>query len=178
MSELSTLARPYAEAVFKRALETDRLGHWSEMLEFLSLAMRDKELAWAAVNPNVSKEDLLRLIMEVGKGYLDEEGRNFVKLLVENDKITLVDQIRDLYEQLRAEHEGMLDVEVRTAYALTKENEKKLSSALEQKFGKKIRLHVVKDDSLIGGVQIKAGDKVIDGSVRGQLERMAKRLFS
>ncbi|HHJ39070.1 MAG: ATP synthase subunit delta [Methylothermaceae bacteria B42] len=178
MSELSTLARPYAEAVFKLALESGKLDHWSEMLEFLSLAMQDKELAWAAVNPNVSKEDLLRLILDVGKGYLDKEGQNFVKLLVENDKITLIDQIRELYEQFRAEHEGLLDVEVRTAYALSKENEKKLSAALEKKFGKKVRFHVIKDNSLIGGVQIKAGDKVIDGSVRGQLERLAKRLFS
>lgn len=176
MSELKTLARPYAEAVFNHAQETGRIDQWSRMLEFLATAMADKELAWAAVNPKVGDQAFLRLILEVGKGYLDQEGENFVKLLVHYHRITLVDQIRQLFEQYRIEHEGYVDVNVITAYSMSEEDRASLVAALEKNLGRKIRLTSREDRDLIGGVVIRAGDKVIDGSVRGQLERLAKRL--
>ncbi len=176
--ELKTLARPYAEAVFDQARETGKIEQWSRMLEFLATAMADKALAWAAVNPKVGEQAFLRLILEIGKGYLDQEGENFVKLLVQNDRITLVDQIRELFEQYRIEHEGYVDVSVITAYPLSEEDQASLVAALEKNLGKKVRLTSREDRDLIGGVVIQAGDKVIDGSVRGQLERLAKRLKS
>ncbi len=178
MSELTTLARPYAEAVFKLALEKGALQKWSQMLEFLAVAMSDKELAWMAQNPNVPKEDFLRVLLEVGKGYLDKEGENFVRLLVHNGRIGLLPQIRDLFESYRAEHEGYVDVEVVTAFPLSDEDKETLISALEKNLGKKVHLQALQDRGLIGGVIIRAGDKVIDGSIKGRLERMAKRLYS
>lgn len=176
MSELKTLARPYAQSVFDQAKETGRIDQWSRMLEFLATAMADKELARAAVNPKVDRLAFLRLILEVGKGYLDQEGENFVKLLVRNNRITLVGQIRELFEQYRIEHEGYIDVDVITAYPLNEEDRASLVAALEKNLGKKIRLTSREDRDLIGGVVIQAGDKVIDGSVRGQLERLARSL--
>ncbi len=178
MSELTTLARPYAEAVFKLALEKGNLEQWSRTLEFLATAMGDKELAWMAQNPNVPKGEFLRVLFDVGKGYLDKGGENFIRLLVHNGRIDLVGQIRELFESYRAGHEGYVDVKVTTAYPLTEEDQEKLISALEKHLGKKVHLQVDQDRGLIGGVIIRAGDKVIDGSVRGRLERMAKRLYS
>lgn len=178
MSEFSTLARPYAEAVFKHALESGKLDHWAEILEFLALAVQDPELAKVVANPKVEKSKLLSLMAEIGKGVLDQEGLNFVRLLIDNDRINLIGEIRRLYHQLQAMHEGVLDVEVTTAFDLSKDNEQALMAALQKKFGKEIRLHIQQERDLIGGVVIKAGDKVIDGSVRGQLECLSKRLFS
>lgn len=174
--ELKTLARPYAEAVFKQALETDRIAQWSRMLEFLATAMADKELAWAAVNPKIESQTFLRLILEIGKGYLDQEGENFVKLLVHNRRITLAGQIRQLFEQYRLEHEGYVEVKVVSAFPLREEDTAALTSALEKNLRRRVRLEVQENKDLIGGVVIQAGDKVIDGSVRGQLERLAKTL--
>ncbi|GAB4357349.1 MAG: F0F1 ATP synthase subunit delta [Methylohalobius crimeensis] len=176
MSELKTLARPYAEAVFEQAREAGTIEQWSRMLEFLTLAMKDEELAWAAVNPKVEKEAFERLLLDIGKGYLDREGENFVKLLVHNNRIALVDPIRDLFEQYRTEHEGYAEVQVVSAYPLAEEDRAALTAALEKKLGKKIRLDARHNQALIGGIVIQAGDKVIDGSVKGQLERLAKRL--
>ncbi|HEB77977.1 MAG TPA: F0F1 ATP synthase subunit delta [Methylothermaceae bacterium] len=178
MTELVTLARPYAEAVFKRALESDRLDEWSKMLDFLATAMADRELAAMAVDPNVKRETLLRILLDIGKGYLDKEGENFVRILVLNGRVTLLPQIRELFERYLAEHQDIIDVEVTTAYPLTEEDQARLVQALQRNLGKRVRLDVKEDHQLIGGVRIRAGDKVMDGSVRGQLERLAKRLYS
>ena len=178
MSELTTLARPYAEAVFKLAVEKGTLQKWSTMLEFLAVAMSDRELSWMAQNPNVPKEEFIRVLLDVGKGYIDREGENFIRLLVHNGRINLVPQIKDLFESYRAEKEGYVDVEVTTAYPLSEQDREKLISSLEASLGKKIRLQEELDRGLIGGVIIRAGDKVIDGSLQGRLERMAKRLYS
>ncbi|BCX88412.1 F-type H+-transporting ATPase subunit delta [Methylomarinovum tepidoasis] len=178
MSEPITLARPYAEAAFKHALESGRLEQWSKMLAFLAAALSDPELVALAQNPKIGKERFLQILLDIGKGYLDAEGQNFVKLLVHNDRITLAPQIHELFERYRAEHEGIVDVEVRTAYPLEAEDQAKLTRALEKALGRKIRLQLAEDRDLIGGVVIRAGDKVIDGSVRGRLERLAKRLYS
>lgn len=177
MSELKTLARPYAEAVFELAKESGTIDQWSKRLEFLAIVMADREIAWAAVNPKIPRQTFLRLILEIGKEYLDREGENFVKLLVQNQRIALVGQIRELFEQYRAAHEGCVDVKVTTAYPLDEQDRTHLIAALARRLGKEnIRLSIEEDKDLIGGVVIRVGDKVIDGSVRGQLERLAKRL--
>lgn len=178
MSELTTLARPYAEAVFKHALNTGHLDKWSRVLEFLATAMADEELADAAKNPLIKKEKFQQLLLDIGKGILDAEGENLTKILVQNGRITLAGQIRDLFERKRSEYEGYVDVNVTTAYPLNEEDREMLTENLEKYLGKQVRLKVDQDRGLIGGLIIRAGDKVIDGSVRGRLERLAKRLYS
>jgi F-type H+-transporting ATPase subunit delta len=176
--ELRTLARPYAKAIFELAKASGKIAHWSRMLEFLATVMAEKEMARAAVNPKLDAQTFLRLLLELGKGYLDQEGENFVKLLVLNRRITLVNQIRQLFEEYRAEYEGVAEAKVTSAYPLREEDLKALTSALEKQLNKQIRLSLAEDRTLIGGVVIRVGDKVIDGSVRGQLERLAKRLMA
>jgi F-type H+-transporting ATPase subunit delta len=176
MSELATLARPYAEAVFKRAVESNAAAKWSDTLSFLAVVTADKDVAALMRNPKVDKQSLTRLLLDICAGQVDNEGENLVKLLVDNGRLPLVPFIRDLYEQHRAEKEGYVDVEVRTAYSMTKEEQKQLTKTLQKTLNKKPHLKIVVDASLLGGFIARAGDKVIDGSVKGQLQQLAKRL--
>lgn len=176
MSELATLARPYAAAVFKRSLETGTTEKWSKSLAFISVVLNDKEISAAVNNPKVSKERLSALILDICQGQVDEEGANFLKLLVQNNRLTLAPTIAGLFEALKAESEGYVDVEVATAYAFSKEEKQSFTSTLEKTLSKKVHMNVTVDKSLIGGVLVRAGDRVIDGSVKGQFQQLAKRL--
>ena len=176
MSELSTLARPYAEAVFKRAIESKSITDWSEVLVFLSVVMQDKEMVAIIANPKVSQEQLTSLLLDICQEQLKQEGVNFLKLLIENDRLMLAPQISKLYESFKAEHEGYVDVEVISAYALSKEEQNKFATTLKKILNKKIHITTSIDKSLIGGFLAKAGDKVIDGSIKGQLQQLAKIL--
>lgn len=176
MSELATLARPYAVAVFKRSSETGTTEKWSKSLAFISAALKDKEISSVVANPKVSRERLSALILDICQGQVDEEGANFLKLLVQNNRLTLAPTIAELFEALKAESEGYVDVEVATAYAFSKEEQQSFTSTLEKTLSKKVHMNVVVDKSLIGGVLVRAGDRVIDGSIKGQLQQLAKRL--
>ncbi len=176
MSELSTLARPYAEAVFKIAVESKSTSDWSETLEFLSAVMQDKEMTAIVANPKVSQEQLTTLILDICQEQLNEQGVNFVKLLVQNDRLILAPQISELFEAYKAEHEGYIDVEITSAFALTKDEQKKFATTLKKQLGKDVLITTSIDNALIGGFIAKAGDKVIDGSVKGQLQQLAKKL--
>ncbi len=176
MSELVTLARPYAEAAFKRAKETDAIAKWSDTLTFLSVVMQDKQIATIVDNPKVASEKIQSLLLDICQGQLDGETENFVKLLVQNKRLCLAPNVAELFEQFRAEHEGYIDVDVLTAFAFSAEEQKKFTATLENLLKKKVRANVVLDKSLIGGVIVRAGDRVIDGSVKGQLQHMHKAL--
>jgi len=176
MSELSTLARPYAEAVFKIAVESKSTSEWSEMLGFLSVVMQDQEMVAIVANPKVSQEQLTGLVLDICQDQLKEQGVSLAKLLVENDRLILAPQISELFEAYKAEHEGYVDVEITSAYALTKEEQKSFSTTLKKQLGKDVQITTSIDKSLIGGYLAKAGDKVIDGSVKGQLQQLAKKL--
>ncbi len=176
MSELATLARPYASAVFKRAKETDSTEKWSKSLAFMSAVLSDEEISVLVDNPKVSNERLSALMLDICQGQVDEEGANFLKLLVQNNRLALAPAIAKIFEEYKAESEGYVDVEVTTAYAFSKEEKQSFTSALEKTLSKKVHMNVTVDKSLIGGVLVRAGDRVIDGSIRGQLQQLAKRL--
>lgn len=176
MSELSTLARPYAAAVFKRASESGTAEQWSQMLGFIAEVVKDKDISAIIENPKVSQERLIQLLLDICQGQFNSEAENFLKLLVQNDRLTLAPQISKLYEAHKAEAEGYVDVDVATAYAFTKEEQKKFTSALEKTLAKKVRISASVDKSLIGGFLAKAGDRVIDGSIKGRLQQMQKTL--
>lgn len=176
MSEIATLARPYAEAVFKRAKETGAAGKWSEMLRFLSVVMQDKDIAAASNNPKISRQRLTELLLDICADRVNEEGVNFIKLLVQNGRLSLVSHIAKLYEQYKADDEGYVDVDVLTAFSFNDEQQKQFTETLEKTLNKKVHMNVAVDKSLIGGVLIRAGDRVIDGSIKGQLQQLAKRL--
>ncbi len=176
MSELATLARPYAVAVFKRAKETGTSQEWSETLAFLSTAIQDADLSAIINNPKISEDRLVKLMQEICQDQVKGEGFNFLKLLIENSRLDLAPQIAELFESYKAEDEGYVDVDVITAYALTKAEEQKFASSLKKQLNKEVNIHASVDSSLIGGFLVRAGDSVIDGSISGQLQQLAKRI--
>jgi F-type H+-transporting ATPase subunit delta len=177
MSELATLARPYAVAAYKRAKETASTAHWSEALAFIAALMQDQRMAQAAANPKAKKEQFIQAFLDLCEGKLDAEGENFVRLLVANRRLGLTKQISEQFEQYRAEEEGYVEVSVFAAYPLADEERDQLSEMLQKTLDKQPRLTVQIDESLIGGVLIRAGDRVIDASLRGQIQRLAKTLY-
>ncbi len=176
MSELATLARPYAAAVFKRAQEVKNAEKWSDSLAFISAVLSDEAIYDIVKNPKVDKARALELILDICKEQVHDEAENFLKLLADNDRLTLAPIIASLFEELKAEHEGYVDAEVVTAYPFSTDEEKKFSSKLEKLLKKKVHISKSVDKSLIGGFFVRVGDKVIDGSVKGQLQQLAKRL--
>ncbi len=175
MAERLTLARPYAEAVFKLAQDDKDLAGWSSVLKTLALVAADDRMKQIFSNPQASDEAVFGLIVDI-VGKLDAKPENFVRVLLENSRLALLPEISSLYETHRAEAEASLEVEVISAIKLDSEQEKSLASALEKKLGKKINLTSAVDESLIGGIVIHAGDLVIDGSVKGHLGDLASQL--
>jgi len=174
--EKTTIARPYAEAVFSRARDGDSLGHWSEMLGLLAAVVQDEQVATLIENPDVSRERCAELMLEIGGDQLTDEGRNLVRLLAANRRLTVLPEIRALFEERYAESQGTLDVHVTSAYVVSAVQEKQLADALQAKLGREVRITSDKDPALIAGVIIRAGDLVIDGSYKGQLENLATEL--
>ena len=176
MSELATLARPYAAAIFKRAKETDTTNVWSENLAFLSMVLSNESISILIDNPKVNKQQLSFFLLDICRGQISTESENFLRLLIHNNRLVLVSTIAKLYEAYRADYEGYVDVEVATAYEFSEDAKIKFSESLQKTLGKKIHMNVSVDKSLIGGVLVRAGDRVIDRSIRGQLQHMQKTL--
>jgi F-type H+-transporting ATPase subunit delta len=174
--EKKTIARPYAEAVFARAVETDQLDRWSAMLAFLAQLVTDERIAPFVVDPRFERGRLTRILLELGAGQLSTEGENFLRLLVENGRVEVVPEVCEIFEVLKSEREGKIEVNVISAYALNAAQKRELEAALERRFGRAVSLHVERDRSLIAGLVIRAGDVVIDGSVRGRLQQLAEAL--
>ncbi|MDT8405759.1 MAG: F0F1 ATP synthase subunit delta [Methylococcales bacterium] len=176
MTELATLARPYAHAVYHCALQNTAFDKWSEQLALLSAVADDALINKALHNPKISKQQVSDLLTSLTASYLNGEGQNLLKLLIRNRRVGLLPEIARLFEALRAEHEGYLETDVYAAFPLSEHEQQNLTEALTRRFGKSIRIRAHEDRSLIGGVLIRAGDKVIDGSVKGRLQNLAKRL--
>lgn len=178
MSELSTLARPYAEAVFRLAQGEGALAGWSERLATLSAIAADVQMAELIADPFVDPARTAQLILDVAGAGLGEQGANFVHVLAENKRLALLPEIASRYEALRAEAEGTLEATITSAQALTPQQIDELVRALEAKFRRTVSARVTVDPDLIGGAVIAIGDQVLDGSVKGRLQRMAFALQS
>lgn len=178
MGELTTLARPYAVAVYNRAKDTGTADKWAEQLAFLSAVMEDEQMIQAAANPKAKREEFTAAFLDLCQGRLDAEAENFVRLLIQNRRLSLIKYIAEFFEHYKAEDEGYVEVEVRTAFPLDEEEETQLAAVLEGILEKKAHLQVSVDQSLIGGVYVRAGDRVVDASIRGQIERLAKSLWN
>ena len=174
--EKTTIARPYAEAVFERARETNSLDAWTEDLALLAGVVADPQLAAILSNPQVARARGAELVIEIGGDNLGEEARNLVRLLAENRRLPVLPEISVLYEALKSESLGALDVHVTSAYVVNAAQEKLLADALQAKFGREVRVTSDKDPTLIAGLVIRAGDLVIDGSFKGQLGNLAGEL--
>ena len=176
MAELATVARPYAEAAYRLGLDGNDLAHWSEMLELIEAVVRDESFAQRIGDPNVDERALEGLILGTLGDRLDGRGRNLVQVLVQNARLELVPHVRTLFEELRREHEGIVEAKLVSAMPMTDDQVQPLLAALERKYGRKVNAQVEVDPELIGGARIVVGDKVIDATVRGRLDAMAAAL--
>ncbi len=173
MSELSTLARPYAEAVFRMAQGENDLAGWSSRIATLAAIVSDDQLARLIADPAVSADRVADLIIEVAGTDLGERGGNFVKVLAENDRLSVLPEIVSQFETLKASAEGTLEATITSAQALTQAQIDELVAGLKAKFNRAVNVQVAVDPELIGGAVIAIGDQVIDGSVKGRLQQMS-----
>lgn len=176
MADKSTIARPYAKAAFEEARDRGRLGPWSEALRTAAAVISDPRVETLLGNPRVTAEELAGLVTEIAGAQLDEEGRNFVRTLADNHRLAVLPEISALFDELKAEAEGIIDVTVTSAAPLDDAQRGKLVAALERRLKRSVRLQCATDPALIGGAVLRAGDMVIDGSLRGKLERIAYEL--
>jgi F-type H+-transporting ATPase subunit delta len=176
MADKSTIARPYAKAAFQEARDRKRLGPWSEALQTAAAVVSDSRVEALLGNPRVTPEELAAFVSETAGPQLDEEGRNFVRTLADNRRLSLLPEISARFDELKDEAEGVVDVTVTSAAPLDDSQRGKLAAALERRLGRSVRLQCATDPALIGGAVLRAGDMVIDGSLRGRLERIAYEL--
>lgn len=175
MAENVTIARPYAEAAFKQADGAGALGPWSEAIDRMALAASDPQMMNLINDPKLGEDKLAELFIGV-VGDLDDTQKNFVRVLVENERLQVLPEIRDLFVELKNEREGTLDADIVSAFELDDATLKTLTQTLEAKFKTKLNVSVSVDPELIGGVTVTVGDDVIDASVRGKLANMAAAL--
>jgi F-type H+-transporting ATPase subunit delta len=176
MAELTTIARPYAEAAFRIARDANALPAWSQMLRFLAEVAAEPRAARTLDNPNLTAADKSALLLSIGGEHLDAMGRNFVRVLVEADRIGALPQIRALFEALKNDADGVAKATIDTAFPLTEAQAAELKTALEKKFGRKIETTVNVDPALGGGARITVADTVIDGTIEAQLAAMSTEL--
>ena len=176
MAEPSTVARPYAEAAFRLADGAGALAKWSETLAALAQVAADARVRAAIADPNQSGAKIAGLFISILSGKLSGEAENFVRVLAENHRLELLGEIRDQFHALKNEREGVVEAEVISAFDLDASQLADLAQRLEKKTGRKVKATVRVDKELIGGVKIVIGDKVIDGSARGQLGALENAL--
>jgi len=176
MAERTTTARPYAKAIFALARKSNTLAATSASLIRAAEVVADSRVHALLGSPHVTAAQLAEFVTGVTGAGLDEHGRNFIALLAQNRRLGFLPEIAALFEQMKADVENAVDVEVVSATALNAEQESRYAAALQKKLGRSVRLHTKVDGSLLGGAVLKAGDLVIDGSIKGRLERLATEL--
>ena len=177
MAENITLARPYADAAFQLARATNALGPWQQALYRMAAVAADAQMVECISNPRLLPAQVSQLFLDVA-GSVSAEQQNFVRLLVDNDRLQVLPEIRDLYVELKNGQEGVQEADIASAFPLDDATLKNLVAELEARFKCRIQATVSLDPELIGGVRIAVGDQVIDASVRGKLAAMATALQS
>lgn len=176
MSQKRSLARPYAQAVFMLARERGALKKWSETLAQAAAVARDETMQQLVSDPRLSRADAAERFLRVCGDALDAEAASFIRLLADSRRLDLLPEIAALFEERRNEAEGRVEISVTSAFPLTREQTDAIGQALKRRFGREVRLSVAVDRALLGGVVIRAGDLVIDGSARGRLDQLASQL--
>ena len=178
MADKTTVARPYAKAAFEEAQAAKHLGPWSETLRTAATVVQDPQVRHLLGNPSVSTSQLAQFVIDLSGTKLDGQGRNFVQTLAENRRLAYLPEISSLFDELKDDAEGVVDVTVTSAAPLEANQRQALAGALERRLRRQVRLTCDTDPSLIGGAVLRAGDLVIDGSLRTRLERIAYELTS
>ncbi|HFE38600.1 MAG TPA: F0F1 ATP synthase subunit delta, partial [Gammaproteobacteria bacterium] len=172
----STIARPYAQAIFELAKDSKKLSEWSRQLNALSAIAGDSQINALITNPGVESGQLSELVISVAADNLDQEGKNLVRVLAENGRLNVIREIAGIFEDLKNEAEKTVQAEVLSAFALDKDQISKLRTALKKRLGCEVQITSHVDKSIIGGAIIRAGDMIIDGSVTAQLDRLSGEL--
>jgi len=172
VAENATVARPYAQAAFESAHGAGQLARWGDVLGALGAAIADPRVAALLGNPHVRRAELIDLLADVGGIGGDAGQRNFVHLLADNGRLALLPEISTQFAALRADVENTVEVTVTSAMPLTAGQSDKLVAALKKRLGRTVRLHATVDPALVGGAVVRAGDFVVDGSLRGRIERL------
>jgi F-type H+-transporting ATPase subunit delta len=176
MAELATIARPYAEAVFRLAKQGNALPAWSDALNLIATVYQDPQMQAVMANPKVTPADVERLMLAICGERIDGVARNLIQLLVHNRRLSVLAEIRELFEQLKLEDEGKLDAKISSAFPMEEAQRNQVVNLLSSRFKRKINATVTVDPDLIGGIKVEVGDKVWDASVRGRLQTMAATL--
>lgn len=178
MAELITLARPYARAAFEYADAANTLEAWSKALGLTAAVAQQEAVAKLLGSPSYTAEKKAEAFIEICGEELDAQAKNFVKVLADNARIALLPQISQLFDAFKANKEKSVDVELSTARELPAELQDKLAKALSSNLDREVKLQVQVDAELLGGVVVRAGDTIIDGSVRGRLAKLAEAMNS
>lgn len=185
MAEKTTVARPYAQAVFDlargltpgaQANNKGALRDWSNTLQWAVALVADPQMQRLISHPRVRKEQIQSLTLDVGGAALSAEAKNFIKVLIENRRLDLLPEIAAQYELYRAEAERTITAEVVSAFPVSNEQQAKIAAALKKRLGREVSLDCKVDETLLGGAIIRAGDLVIDGSITGQLSKLSNAL--
>jgi F-type H+-transporting ATPase subunit delta len=185
MADNNTIARPYAEAVFELSRDAGNLDAWSRALEVARAVMADGRVADFLANPALTDDEQLEFLTGLYRAAdgadsilagNTKEGRNFLKLLLEYGRIAVLPEIAEHFEALKAEVENTVDVSVTSATELDETQKRAIAAALKKRLGREVRLEATRDESLIGGAIIRAGDIVIDGSLRARLKSLSHAL--
>ena len=177
MSELTTIARPYAKAAFDYAVEANAVDSWLAQLTFAAQVSQDATIN-AYLNGGVSVEQATALFLNVCGEQVDSHGQNFLKVMADSHRLLVLPQVLSQFAELKAAYEKVQHVDVTSAVEVTAEQEAKISAALEKRLACKVKLNCKVDATIVSGLIIQAGDMVIDGSVQGKLNRLAKTLQS
>lgn len=178
MAELTTVARPYAKAAYAVAQTENALADWSAMLTFGAAVAADKNMKTVLDHPSLTSEKKAETFIDVCEGKLSDSGKNFISVLAENNRLTLLPEIAALFELFKAHQERSVDVEVESAFELSAEQQDKLAQALTKKLDRKVNISSSTNPEILGGVIIRAEDLVIDASVRGKLAKLAEAIRS
>jgi len=177
MSELTTIARPYAKAAFDFAVEANAVESWLEQLTFAAQVSQDDTIQ-TYLRGSVSVEQAITLFLNVCGEQVESTGQNFIKLMAENHRLLALPQVLEQFCELKAEHEQTVNVDVTSAIKLKAAQTKALSAALEKRLARKVKLNCKVSKKIISGLVIQAGDMVIDGSIKGKLNRLSQSLQS
>ncbi|MEM7194133.1 MAG: F0F1 ATP synthase subunit delta [Pseudomonadota bacterium] len=178
MADQSNLARPYAQAVFELAKEQGDLAAWSDQLDLLAAIAADPATQELVNNPQVSADQIGEFFQSVAGANLSESAANLIKLVVRNDRVSALPDIAKAYAEKRAEAESTVEAEMVTATEISEQQQQQFASVLEKKLGRSVKLSFDVDEDLIGGAVIRAGDWVLDGSVKSQLDQLVGAIGS
>lgn len=178
MANLNTIARPYAKAIFEIALKEKKLQEWSNVLTMLAPITENSDFQALLKNPVFSSQQIAELLFKISPIPLGAEAKNLIHLLSNKKRLSLLSYITKLFETTKADHERTLEVKVVTAFAMDPVKLTKLQNALQVYLNRQITINLVIDNTLLGGVVIYAGSKVINASIRGRFNQLSERLCS